>query len=62
MPFLWNIPLLLCFAASGALVTAIQAVEMGEYFNAVALVGVAALCCWGAREIFRYRRQRRNWG
>lgn len=55
IPFLWGIPLLLCFAASGALVAGINEASAGKYFNGIAFAGVFLLCCWGIYTIFKRR-------
>ena len=60
IPFLWGIPLLLCFAASGALVAAITEASGGKYFNAIAFAGIFLLCCWGVYTIFKRRARDRS--
>jgi hypothetical protein len=59
IPFLWGIPLLLCFAAAGALVSCVNAIADGRYFDGVAFAGAFLLCCWGVYAIFKQRMRNR---
>ena len=58
--FLWGVPLLLCFAATAALVAAVTEVSDGKYFNGIAFAGVFLLCCWGVYTIFKRRARDRS--
>jgi hypothetical protein len=60
-PYLWGVPLLLCFAATAAIVLALEAMEAGESLAAVAGAAVFLLCCWGVYTIFRCRAEQRWW-
>ncbi|HWA55501.1 MAG TPA: hypothetical protein VG816_15130 [Solirubrobacterales bacterium] len=60
IPFMWGVPLLFCFIATGALVVSIEETSDGKYFNGIAFAGVFLLCCWVVYTVLKRRARNRS--